>query len=116
MARASLPQESGVTYLIHFQDRYHHAGHYLGSTDNLARRIAEHQAGRGARLMEVIGEAGIAFTVARLWRGGRAMERQLRSRRTAGSCVPSVTAAHVSPVRMRGCSPAWSACCRARRS
>ncbi len=30
-----------------------HAGDYIGSTDNIAHRLAEHRSGRGARLIEV---------------------------------------------------------------
>ena len=54
-------------YLLHFEQRYKHAGHYLGSTENLNARLAEHRAGRGARLLAVIGEAGIGWQVARTW-------------------------------------------------
>jgi len=32
-----------AVYLIHFVRKYHHAGHYVGFTDDLPRRIAEHQ-------------------------------------------------------------------------
>jgi hypothetical protein len=36
------------TYLLHFSCRYRHAQHYLGLTDDIDRRLAEHLAGRGS--------------------------------------------------------------------
>ena len=67
-----------MVYLLHFSEPYRHARHYLGSTEDLERRLAEHRGGTGARLMEVVGEAGISFTLARTWPGGRKRERQLK--------------------------------------
>jgi predicted GIY-YIG superfamily endonuclease len=67
-----------VVYLLHFHTRYRHAGHYLGSTDNLDRRHAAHRSGAGVRLMEVVAAAGIGFELARTWEGGRRKERQLK--------------------------------------
>jgi predicted GIY-YIG superfamily endonuclease len=67
-----------VVYLLHFERPYHHARHYLGTTSNLKRRLAEHEAGRGARLLAVVQAAGIGWELARLWPGGRDRERQLK--------------------------------------
>lgn len=67
-----------MIYLLHFDRPYRHAAHYLGSTDDLDSRLAAHRAGAGARLMEVIRAAGIGFTLARTWEGGRKRERQLK--------------------------------------
>jgi predicted GIY-YIG superfamily endonuclease len=68
----------GTVYLLHFDRPYVHAKHYTGWTDQLDTRLTEHAAGRGARLMAVITEAGIGFQLARTWVGGRARERQLK--------------------------------------
>lgn len=54
-------------YLIHFATPLHHAQHYLGSTDRLMTRIAEHKAGSGSKLMKVVTDLEIPWTVARLW-------------------------------------------------
>jgi predicted GIY-YIG superfamily endonuclease len=63
-------------YLFHFDQRYEHAGHYTGWAEDLDHRVAEHLAGRGARLIEVITRAGIGFRLARTWPGvTRARER-----------------------------------------
>jgi predicted GIY-YIG superfamily endonuclease len=68
----------GTVYLIHFDERYQHAGHYTGWTTDLDARLTEHAAGTGARLMEVIKEAGITWRLARTWAGTRRLERSLK--------------------------------------
>lgn len=77
-----------TVYLLHFTRRYEHAGHYLGSTSNLTQRLATHRAGAGARLIEVITAAGIGFTLARTWPGGRRRERQLKRQGGASRLCP----------------------------
>ncbi len=49
----------GTVYLLHLERPYQHAKHYTGWTQDLAARLAEHAAGRGARLLEVAGAHGI---------------------------------------------------------
>lgn len=56
-------------YLLHFSEPYKHARHYLGWSPNIADRLAAHQAGKGARLLQVIVEAGIGFVLVRVWPG-----------------------------------------------
>jgi predicted GIY-YIG superfamily endonuclease len=78
-----------MVYLLHFDRKVSgHAGHYLGSTEDLAGRLAAHRAGRGARLMEVCKERGIGFVVARIWQGGRGLERQLKRRKEGPKLCP----------------------------
>jgi predicted GIY-YIG superfamily endonuclease len=70
---------AGTVYLLHFDQPYKHARHYVGWTArNVGRRLAEHAAGRGARLLAVVREAGIGWQLARMWPGGRARERQIK--------------------------------------
>ena len=79
----------GTVYLFHFDQRYEHAGHYTGWAEDLDHRVAEHQAGRGARLIEVITQAGISFRLARTWPGvTRARERQLKRQGGASRHCP----------------------------
>jgi predicted GIY-YIG superfamily endonuclease len=78
----------GTVYLIHFDRRYKHAGHYLGWTSDLAARLAEHARGQGARLMAVIRDAGITWQLARTWPGTRRRERQLKKRGGASRFCP----------------------------
>lgn len=84
-------QRQQVVYLIHFDQPYYHARHYLGTTSDLNYRLRQHQAGvssGGARLMEVIIEAGITWRVAATWVGGYALERQLKVRSNSGRFCP----------------------------
>jgi predicted GIY-YIG superfamily endonuclease len=67
-----------TVYLLHFDRPYKHARHYVGRTENVRRRLAEHAAGRGARLLAVVREAGIGWQLARLWPRGAARERQIK--------------------------------------
>jgi hypothetical protein len=75
----------GVIYLLHFDrpigdmgNPRGFASHYTGWTLDLAARLAAHAAGRGARLMEVVADAGIGWQLARVWAGPRARERSLK--------------------------------------
>jgi hypothetical protein len=79
----------GTVYLFHFDQRDEHAGHYTGWAEDLDHRVAEHVAGRGARLIEVITQAGIGFRLARTWPGvTRARERQLKRQGGASRHCP----------------------------
>jgi len=51
---------TGTVYLLHFDQPYKHARHYVGWASNVRRRLAEHEAGRGARLLAVVRERGSA--------------------------------------------------------
>jgi hypothetical protein len=78
----------GTVYLLHFDSRYGHAGHYTGWSD-LPARLAEHAAGRGARLMAVITEVGISWHLARTWVGRRSLERALKRQGGASRRCPA---------------------------
>jgi predicted GIY-YIG superfamily endonuclease len=69
---------SWITYLLHFDRPYKHTRHYTGTAADLQARLADHQAGRGARLLQVAKDAGISWVLARTWPGGRQRERQLK--------------------------------------
>lgn len=81
-----------MVYLLHFHRPYKHARHYIGhvsSAANLARRLKHHRNGSGARLMQVISEAGIDFTVARTWPDGdRNFERRLKNQKKPSHFCP----------------------------
>ncbi|WP_433562312.1 hypothetical protein ACQP1O_33175 [Nocardia sp. CA-151230] len=74
MTRKDIP---GTVYLLHFEHPFRHARHYTGWTTDLDARLAEHKAGRGARLLEVL-RNGIGWKLARTWSGTRGRERQLK--------------------------------------
>lgn len=78
----------GVVYLLHFARPYKHARHYIGWTRDLAGRLAAHEAGSGARLLQVVAGAGIEWRLARLWPGDRGRERALKRQGGAARCCP----------------------------
>lgn len=78
----------GLVYLIHFSEKYKHAGHYLGYADDLQARIAAHRANRGARLLQVVNQAGISWDVVRVWQGDRSVERQLKNQHNGWALCP----------------------------
>jgi hypothetical protein len=85
----------GVIYQTHFDQPVGDvsnprgfASHYTGWTLNLPVRLGEHAAGRGARLMQVVAEQGIAWQVTRLWAGTRARERSLKRQGGAARRCP----------------------------
>ena len=69
---------TGTVYMLHFSAPYRHARHYTGWTADLAARLDEHAAGRGARLVSVAKAAGITFSLARTRPGTRADERAIK--------------------------------------
>ena len=87
-----------TVYLVHLDRRLgtdHPRGgaqHYLGSTTReLAVRLAEHKAGIGAKLLAAAVQRGIPFDVARVWDGGREMERQLKRQHNPRRLCPTCT-------------------------
>jgi predicted GIY-YIG superfamily endonuclease len=78
----------GTVYLLHFDQPYRHARHYIGWTLDLAARLAEHARGQGARLLAVVRDAGIGWRLARTWPGTRARERQLKRQGGASRRCP----------------------------
>jgi predicted GIY-YIG superfamily endonuclease len=75
-------------YLLHFSKPYRHAKHYIGFTKDLPARLEAHASGKGARLLEVITEAGLTFQLARTWKGTRKTERRIKNRGGAARICP----------------------------
>lgn len=84
----------GYVYLLHFDQRMERGRrpqHYVGSTDDLSRRIERHRQGLGpreggARLTQVMQEQGIGFDIAHVWvfediKSAREFERRLKRQR-----------------------------------
>ena len=86
----------GFVYLVCFDARIGDvsnpkgaAGHYLGWADDVAARMAEHRAGRGARILAACVERGIAFDVVRTWADvDRAFERRIKRQHNALRLCP----------------------------
>lgn len=86
-------RQPGFVYLIHFEQKFKHAAHYLGSTINLEARLQLHRAGSGARLMEVIAEHGIGWHVSKIWQtespaAARELEAKLKRQHHDGRLCP----------------------------
>jgi predicted GIY-YIG superfamily endonuclease len=77
-----------VVYLVHLDQPYKHAKHYMDYTEDLEKRLAEHRSGRGSRLMAVIKEAGITWRLARVRTGKRAEERRLKAQHNSPRLCP----------------------------
>lgn len=71
-------RQASYIYLLHFTTPVGHARHYLGSTNDVERRLAEHRAGVGARLPQVAVIRGAELILARTWKGGRMKERAIK--------------------------------------
>jgi hypothetical protein len=83
--------DGGTVYLLHLDPPLKHARHYTGWTSDLDRRLAAHRAGRGARLMEVVKEAGGTFRLVRTWAGSRVLERTIKDLHNAPRLCPECT-------------------------
>jgi hypothetical protein len=81
----------GVIYMLHFDQPYKHARHYVGFTEDLFYRLERHRHGRGARLVEVIWDAGIGFTLVRVCEGTRFTERLIKNAGGAVRYCPACT-------------------------
>jgi hypothetical protein len=83
-----------VVYLVHLETRLGSshpngsAGHYLGTTVDLDRRLAQHREGTGARILAAAVQRGIKFDVVRTWPGGRAEERRLMNHHNSPRLCP----------------------------
>lgn len=79
----------GVVYLLHFDSPFKHAKHYTGWATDLEARLALHKSGSGARLIAVIQEAGIGWSLARTWVDvDRNFERRLKNTGGASRYCP----------------------------
>ena len=68
---------NGIVYLLHLERSYRHARHYIGFTQHLEQRLADHRAGRGSPLIAAAVAEGIEFQLAAIWEGDRHAERRL---------------------------------------
>lgn len=75
-----------MVYLIHFDEPFKHARHYLGYAKNLEKRLEHHRRGTGARLMRAIGPAQISWSVVRTWEGDGNLEQKLKRQHRRHLC------------------------------
>ena len=77
-----------MVYLLHFDRPYKHARHYMGYADDVEARMGRHLSGNGARLIQVIQDAGIGWTLVRVWEGDRHTERSFKDQHNAPRLCP----------------------------
>lgn len=82
-----------MVYLIHFDQKLHHAQHYIGFVDSpkhtLEARLEYHKNGNGSKLMKAVVANGIPYSVARTWTDGdRNFERKLKNMKKARTLCP----------------------------
>jgi predicted GIY-YIG superfamily endonuclease len=78
-------------YLLHFNPSFKHAAHYVGwcQDDQPDRRLKEHLAGRGSRLVKAAVAAGCEIEVAHFFPGAsRTFERRVKNRGSAKKWCP----------------------------
>ncbi len=92
-----MTRQLGIIYMLHFDQPYKHARHYVGWTDDLFDRLDQHAAGRGARLVAVIWHAGIGFTLIRICEGTRYTERAIKNAGGAVRYCPACTPGRGEP-------------------
>ena len=80
-----------MVYLIHFNEPFYHARHYLGYTTNartLPKRLAYHRSGQGAKILKALNGQGIGYEIVKTWKGDRNLERKLKNRKKSSSFCP----------------------------
>jgi len=84
-----MARKTAYVYLIHFQQKYHHAGHYLGYSKHLWFHIICHRANAGAKLLRAVNQAGIDWAVVRTWAvDSQELERKLKSLKNSPRLCP----------------------------
>lgn len=77
-------------YIIHFSDKYHRAGHYIGYSKDIEKRIANHRKGKsGVALLNAVVRSGRQLHLVRVFKGAdRGYERMLKRRKKASQLCP----------------------------
>ena len=80
----------GYVYLICFDEKYHHAKHYVGyAEEGIEQRLERHKRGNGSRLLRAVKEAGIDFNIVRVWKDvDRYFERKLKRQKNSKRFCP----------------------------
>jgi predicted GIY-YIG superfamily endonuclease len=72
-----------MLYLLHFNPRYRHAGHYLGYSEDVPQRFALHLRGRGSPLVAAAVDSGCQIVLVRIWNEDGNAEQEIK--RVVGS-------------------------------
>lgn len=82
-----------MVYLIHFQEKLHHAQHYIGfvagGNKALENRWLQHVNNCGAKILRACNLVGIEYEIVKVWRkGDRSFERWLKKKKKARCMCP----------------------------
>ena len=93
----------GTIYILHFEARYRHAGHYLGWTasDTADARVAEHLRGSGSPLVATALAAGCKVELVRTFSGTPNDERRLKRGGATTRHCPKCRAEYNQRARVR---------------
>jgi hypothetical protein len=91
--RKLLPETSrtlkGTVYLLHFEQPFGHAQHYIGFSRVIDDRLTDQLRGSGARLVQHVIAAGIVISLAKEWIDvPQTMEFRLKNRGGAARICP----------------------------
>ncbi|MDQ4119847.1 MAG: endonuclease [Acidobacteriota bacterium] len=79
----------GTVYLLHFEQNFYHARHYLGFAVSVRKRLWHHRNGTGAKLLRAVAQASINFECVRRWKKvDRHFERKLKKQKNAPRLCP----------------------------
>jgi predicted GIY-YIG superfamily endonuclease len=67
-----------MLYLLHFDPRYRHAGHYLGYTQELPKRFGLHLQGKGSPLVKAAINNGSQIVLVRIWAEDGNAEQEIK--------------------------------------
>jgi predicted GIY-YIG superfamily endonuclease len=79
---------NNIVYVLHFEQKYKHAQHYIGTTKDLDSRYQQHITGQGSPLVRAVVAAGIGVVIAATYPGGRKVERKMKNRHKASTFCP----------------------------
>ena len=80
----------GTVYILHFDQPFHHARHYVGFTNkDIYERFREHAGGSGAKLMAAVSKAKIGFAVSKTFADKtREFERKIKKQKNSWKHCP----------------------------
>jgi len=78
-------------YILHFNEKFYHAQHYVGCTENMQRRTREHLHCYpcGSNLVRAVIKKGIEVVVAKVYPDGdRALEKKIKATKNTSKLCP----------------------------
>lgn len=87
-----------AVYLIHFNEKLHHAQHYIGYTKDVKKRIEKHRNGNGAALLRYLNKVGILYKIVKIWKeAGPEIEQYLKRQKNTKRYCPICTNKPLEP-------------------